>query len=83
MNDLNNKIDNEIDILIDINKNLEKKENILFENMENIIKLHKQKNNFFLEKNNFFINNINISEELKIFLNITNNNKYNLKSDIY
>ncbi len=82
MNDLNNKIDNEIDILIDINKNLEKKENILFENMENIIKLHKQKNNFFLEKNNFFINNINISEELKIFLNITNNNKYNF-NEIY
>tara|TARA_B110001454_G_C12682197_1_gene418559 strand:+ start:333 stop:734 length:402 start_codon:yes stop_codon:yes gene_type:complete len=82
MNDLNNKIDNEIDILIDINKNLEKKENILFENMENIIKLHKQKNNFFLEKNNFFINNINISEELKIFLNITNNNEYNF-NEIY
>lgn len=82
MNDLNNKIDNEIDILIDINKNLEKKENILFENMENIIKLHKQKNNFFLEKNNFFINNIDISEELKIFLNITNNNKYNF-NEIY
>ena len=82
MKNLNTKIDNEIDILIDINKNLEKKENILFENMENIIKLYKQKNNFFLEKNNFFINNINISEELKIFLNITNNNnKYNLFFD--
>ncbi len=83
MKNLNTKIDNEIDILIDINKNLEKKENILFENMENIIKLYKQKNNFFLEKNNFFINNINISEELKIFLNITNNNnKYNF-NEIY
>jgi hypothetical protein len=79
MNDLNTNIDNEIDILID--KNLKKKEEILFENIENIIKLHKKKNKFFLEKNNFFINNINISEELKIFLNITNN-KYNL-NEIY
>ena len=81
MNDLNTNIDNEIDILIDINKNLKKKEEILFENIENIIKLHKKKNKFFLEKNNFFINNINISDELKIFLNITNN-KYNL-NEIY
>ena len=80
MNDLNTNIDNEIDILID--KNLKKKEEILFENIKNIIKLHKKKNKFFLEKNNFFINNINISEELKIFLNITNNNKYNL-NEIY
>ena len=79
MNDLNTNIDNEIDILID--KNLKKKEEILFENIENIIKLHKKKNKFFLEKNNFFINNINISDELKIFLNITNN-KYNL-NEIY
>ena len=79
MNDLNTNIDNEIDILID--KNLKKKEEILFENIENIIKLHKKKNKFFLKKNNFFIKNINISDELKIFLNITNN-KYNL-NEIY
>jgi len=82
MNHFNNQIDEEIDIFININKDLKKKEKILFENIENIIKLHKTKNKFFLEKNNFFINNINISEELKIFLNITNNNKYNL-NEIY
>lgn len=82
MNHFNNQIDEEIDIFININKDLKKKEEILFGNIENIIKLHKTKNKFFLEKNNFFINNINISEELKIFLNITNNNKYNL-NEIY
>jgi len=82
MDHFNNQIDEEIDIFIKINTDLKKKEKILFENIENIIKLHKKNNSFFLEKNNFFINNINISDEFKIFLNITNNNKYNL-NEIY
>ena len=82
MDHFNNQIDEEIAVFININKDLKKKEEILFKNIKNIIKLHKKKNKFFLEKNNFFINNINISEELKIFLNITNNNKYNL-NEIY
>jgi hypothetical protein len=82
MDHFNKQIDKEINVFIDINKDLKKKEKMLFENIENIIKLHKKKNKFILEKNNFFINNINISDELKIFLNITNNNKYNL-NEIY
>ena len=82
MEHFNNQIDEEFDILININKDIKKKEEMIFENIENIIKLHKTKNKFFLEKNNFFINNINISDEFKIFLNITNNNKYNL-NEIY
>jgi len=82
MEHFNNQIDEEFDILININKDIKKKEEMIFENIENIIKLHKTKNKFFLEKNNFFINNINISDEFKIFLNITNNNKYNF-NEIY
>jgi len=82
MDHFNKQIDEEIGVFININKDLKKKEEILFKNIKNIIKLHKKKNKFFLEKNNFFINNINISEELKIFLNITNNNKYSL-NEIY
>ena len=81
MNHSNSIIDEEIDVLININEDIKKKEEMLFENIENIIKLHKTKNKFFLEKNNFFINNINISDELQIFLNISNN-KYNL-NEIY
>ena len=81
MNHSNSIIDEEIDVLININEDIKKKEEMLFENIENINKLHKTKNKFFLEKNNFFINNINISDELQIFLNISNN-KYNL-NEIY
>jgi hypothetical protein len=82
MNVFNNKIDEEINVFININKDIEKKEKIIFENIENIMKLHKKKNKFFLDTHDFFINNFDISEELKIFLNINNNNKHNL-SEIY
>jgi hypothetical protein len=82
MNHFNNQIDEEIDIFININKDIKKKEKIIFENIENVMKLHKIKNDFFLHTNDFFINNINISDELKIFFNITNDNKYSL-SEIY
>jgi len=82
MNVFNDKIDEEINVFININKDIEKKEKIIFENIENIMKLHKKKNKFFLHTHDFFINNFDISEELKIFLNINNNNKHNL-SEIY
>jgi hypothetical protein len=82
MNVFNDKIDEEINVFININKDIEKKEKIIFENIENIMKLHKKKNKFFLDTHDFFINNFDISEELKIFLNINNNNKHNL-SEIY
>ena len=47
MDHFNNQIDEEIAVFININKDLKKKEEILFKNIKNIIKLHKKKINFF------------------------------------